>query len=352
MNSRILMLTIILTAIAFGTMVLAYTPPEYTDSSGDIKFAHAIHVAEQGIDCRSCHTKIDSSKLALDDNYPAMTVCGDCHDEVNDEDKCGICHRNSAEPSSYSEIKRAIQFSHTAHLTQKLDCSFCHNGIDSSNQISVEDMPKMSLCLDCHDNIKADSGCKICHSNQITLGDIHPVGWRNEHGDRADTDGDWCLGCHKQNSTCVECHRGDNLTAKTHASNYEFSHGLDAKSKSTDCRKCHDETTFCDNCHIAKNRMPLRHSLLSWRVEHGVAAQSDPENCTSCHDAADPTCARVGCHTDFDGVRGNAPKIHRDDSELRMHGPWHSDPGYFCFQCHTNTSQAGSGFCGYCHDQD
>jgi hypothetical protein len=72
MNSRILMLTIILTAIAFGTMVLAYTPPEYTDSSGDIKFAHAIHVAEQGIDCRSCHTKIDSSKLALDDNYPSM----------------------------------------------------------------------------------------------------------------------------------------------------------------------------------------------------------------------------------------------------------------------------------------
>jgi hypothetical protein len=37
---------------------------------------------------------------------------------------------------------------------------------------------------------------------------------------------------------------------------------------------------------------------------------------------------------------------------LKIHGPWHSDPGYFCFQCHTNTSRSGQGFCGYCHGGD
>jgi hypothetical protein len=33
-------------------------------------------------------------------------------------------------------------------------------------------------------------------------------------------------------------------------------------------------------------------------------------------------------------------------------GGWHSDLGYYCYQCHTNSNQAGSGFCGYCHGTD
>jgi nitrate reductase cytochrome c-type subunit len=33
-----------------------------------------------------------------------------------------------------------------------------------------------------------------------------------------------------------------------------------------------------------------------------------------------------------------------------MHGPWHSDEGYYCYQCHVSTHEGGVGFCGYCHD--
>ena len=210
-------------------------------------------------------------------------------------------------------------------------------------------MPGMRVCSECHDGGQAPKECAICHSGDVTLLDIHPLEWSHQHGQRASSEPQWCGECHTRQEFCLDCHRGDNILGEIHDLNYIYTHGLDARGKAADCGQCHDNQDFCVACHESGRRMPLAHSKLSWGTDHGRYAREDVENCASCHESGDPTCARAGCHNDFDGMRGTDSRIHSTDAaQFDMAGPWHDDDGYYCYQCHLKTP-AGDGFCGYCH---
>ena len=317
----------------------------------DVIFSHAFHVSEAEATCDVCHSEIEGSSRGADDNLPDMGTCGDCHD-VEDDETCDMCHHNPEEPSGYVEADK-VEFNHQFHLGRDMACLSCHDGVDLSEAVDETFMPGKPLCMDCHDGSTADNACNLCHGESPTLGDIHPDGWRHQHGESAVTDRQWCTACHRRETSCLQCHRGDNLQGNIHDLNYQFTHGLEASGKQADCRQCHETTSFCSDCHEEKIRMPLNHSLLSWQRDHGEAARRDVENCAACHEGGRGTCGRGGCHSDYDGVRGSDPRIHAADAALfEGRGGWHSDPGYYCYQCHTSSNQAGIGFCGYCHGGD
>jgi len=344
---RLTVFLFLLMAVA-GWSGAADSPTRAAAGADDIIFSHDPHVVDQGLPCQTCHA-VDSSRSAIDKLLPAMEVCGDCHD-IEDEAGCGQCHWNPNEPSAVPNPVRTILFNHQAHIKNGTPCQRCHDGVGQSAGPSPEHMPTMNVCLDCHDGTNIDNACAVCHGDRITLGDIHPIGWRHAHAERAAVDSAWCRGCHRQERFCLDCHRGDNTQGTIHELNYAFTHGLDAGSKEADCARCHDRKTFCVGCHGGENRMPLLHSTAGWLANHGRAAEDDVENCASCHETDTPTCARAGCHRDADGIRGTDSRIHAGSGgALEGHGPWHNDDGYYCFQCHTNTHQSGVGFCGYCH---
>jgi hypothetical protein len=261
-----------------------------------------------------------------------------------------MCHKNPEEPQAPPHPERKILFSHKNHLGRGAECAACHGDVAASTEPRPEYMPSMSACFACHDGEKASNACAVCHGDRLTLTDIHPGDWRHQHDSQAALERDWCMQCHKQDMSCLECHRGDNLLGNIHDLNYRYTHGLDAKSKRFDCTSCHDTGSFCNACHERENRIPLLHSTVEWLTDHGRAARRDVEACQSCHESSDPTCARSGCHEDADGVRGTNPRFHAPHmSMFNEHGPWHTDDGYYCFQCHTSTHTPGQGFCGYCH---
>ena len=344
-------------AVVLASSALAYPSARLAPIKGDIKFSHKLHVQENSVECATCHSLVDSSQLASDKNLPPMDVCGQCHPQISEDTSCGMCHYNNVEPSALDNPARPILFSHASHIGRKTPCETCHAGVVSSKEPVEADYPKMEICMDCHNGSTAPSRCELCHEKKITLADIHPTNWRVQHADAANRDNRWCQGCHQRQESCIACHRGDNTRGKIHSLNFAYSHGLEAKGKLLTCQTCHDLKLFCDDCHRnqgATPRMPLEHSLPTWKsTQHPQAAREDIENCQVCHDNGDPTCSRVGCHNDNDGIKGTNPNIHGARSEeLKVHGPWHDDDGYFCFQCHTSTHQAGVGFCGYCHGND
>ncbi len=345
--TRSIVTAILLVLLIAGTIVANRLPGNSLHSpESDIIFAHNNHT---DIECAECHTSVESSELSTDVNFPAMDVCADCHD-IDAEDECELCHRDSEDPQTSPHGERTILFSHKNHIERGVQCTGCHGQIAVSTNLTAEYMPDMRSCFACHDNKKAGDRCSVCHADNVTLLDIHPTNWRHEHEHQALQQKDWCMQCHQQDFSCLACHRGDNLLGKIHDLNYLYTHGLDAKSKLLDCSACHDNQSFCYACHERENRIPLLHSSAVWFTDHGRAARRDPENCASCHDSADPTCARSGCHRDADGIRGTDPRFHSAGTlRFRSKGPWHSDEGYFCFTCHTNTRQAPIGFCGYCH---
>lgn len=334
--------------VTFIWMAWGYPPARLSVPPSDIIFSHPLHA---DVECVVCHTGIETSTFAQDKNLPTMESCSQCHD-VEDIDECRACHRNTEELKALPNPDRPILFTHKTHIAQGTACILCHRDINKSEEPSetLMLMPKMALCMDCHDGTKVDNQCALCHEQRITLIDIHPSGWLHLHADQSSIDHEWCIGCHKQEISCINCHRGYNLSGNIHNLNYIYTHGLDAKSKDKDCTRCHDNRLFCNKCHEQENRIPLLHSSLKWLSDHGRAARKDIENCASCHDSSDPTCSRSGCHSDFDGVRGTDSRIHSGRlNQFDDKGPWHSDDHYYCFKCHINTHIAGTGFCGYCH---
>ena len=317
-------------------------------SKSTLIFSHPLHKIEQEIECTVCHNNIAASTRAEERNLPPMETCGDCHD-TEDDKLCGQCHRDPENPLAVELAAPTVTFNHERHSSAKIACATCHGA-----QSVEPTIPQKPVCMRCHDGVRAESGCALCHQSRQTLADIHPSGWKHQHAEQAVLDPDWCAACHQREKFCIDCHRGDNLTGNIHDLNFQFTHGLDAQGKESDCSRCHDRRAFCNDCHENQNRRPLAHSTITWRAEHGLAARKDIENCASCHEADDPTCARSGCHRDSDGIRGTDPRYHATDlGRFEIAGPWHDDDGYFCFTCHTSTHQPGVGFCGYCHgDKD
>ncbi len=293
-------------------------------------FSHSFHVDEQEIECTSCHPEIENSKLSSDRNLPTMEECEACHD-VDDDETCGMCHKVADEPEELINPDRPIDFNHELHLSSGMECSGCHGEVGKVEILTDDNLPDKKTCMNCHNNVKADGSCEKCHSDKITLTDIHPKEWRHTHAENINFDNEWCSNCHKIERDCLECHKGDNTTGKIHDLNYRLTHGLDANSKALDCQKCHDRENFCNTCHIRELRLPLNHSSLGWIGQHSQAAKNDIENCASCHMSDDLTCARAGCHSDFDGIRGTDPKIHISGAEqFESEGDWHNDNNFYC----------------------
>jgi hypothetical protein len=374
-------------------------PREWPDSGGAtrLKFSHSFHVKEAGMACADCHPGAAASSAATDNLRSNHDNCVSCHEEQIGSE-CGYCHKDPDNISASPVPTRDILFSHSQHLTvQGVECTACHPGLDSVDYAGPANMPSMTTCTTCHNNVQATNSCEACHRTFTGLvpADHLSSTFRRQHGyeSRVGALDATCGTCHDQNF-CAECHAagslvefgrsglqsdpaarsgatdGPQLSKLTfaHDLNYRFTHGLEAKARTAECYSCHTVQEFCAGCHEGGSGLspdgfiPTSHfgggfatvGRGSGGGRHAVLARRDIEQCASCHDAqgADPTC--ITCHFDADGIRGTDPRTHPAGFHAGEDGPWHTNPGETCYTCHTdaNARPGGSksqGFCGYCH---
>jgi len=368
-----------------------------------IKFDHKLHVTDNGIACKDCHTSAVKSVSAKDNLNPVHNDCASCHD-VNDQKNCNTCHfegkYKKVKPSSFE-----LSFSHNFHVeSQNQACENCHTGLDKVKYAkeSAGEFPRMENCYTCHDMQKATNNCEACHTNltNLTPKDHLKPNFLNEHKVvfGVSSSNNNCMMCHSDNF-CQVCHSpvnysGDNTKENfyapyytkegvtrtdraslqklttVHQINYKFNHGLDANHKGFECKTCHDPVTFCSSCHMNEGDnltgvMPQSHLKPGFTTLgvntggglHSELARKDIESCQSCHDVqgSDPTC--VKCHFDNDGVKGTNPKTHEAGFMSDEKGIWHDTPGAVCYTCHNDANARpngirGVGFCGYCHGNE
>jgi hypothetical protein len=373
------------------------SPWEQSASPKYIKFSHAFHVGEAGIACVDCHKAAATSRQASDNLRAGHDDCTTCHEEQIGN-KCDYCHKNPDNIEAVPVQARTILFSHEQHLAMKgVECVTCHPGLDKVEYAGPANMPSMTTCTACHNDVKAPNVCEACHTTVTTLiPQSHLVSnFKKEHRYLARIGGldVGCAMCHTENF-CADCHssaglmgigikdlmvdpapRGtpsvtpNNLRVQmAHGLNYRYTHGIDAKAKSADCATCHAVQEFCVQCHAAGGNITQGSFKPSWHFgpdftrlgvgsgggRHAELARRDIENCMTCHDiqGGDPTC--ILCHTDADGIKGTNPRTHPGGFHSGDHGSWHEDGGATCYSCHTDMNahpggRKGVGFCGYCH---
>jgi hypothetical protein len=399
MTRRILFILVIASAALFTAVARKESAPRQWPDNTDVKelkFSHTKHVKESGIACLDCHGAAKTSTRSSDNLRSNHDNCSPCHQEQV-SNTCSFCHVSPDNIQPPVAPARDIIFSHEKHVAMSgVECVTCHQGLDEATIAGPKNMPTMETCTGCHNNLKATSACEVCHTNITTLipSDHLVADFKKEHKKltRLGALDVSCSTCHTQNF-CADCHGAASLQQfgkgglmtdpsprvplkdspkqmvlqSVHSMNYKYTHGLDAKSKTTDCYSCHSEQNFCAECHATGNAVtgsfkPSWHSGAGFTTfgvgsgggRHAELAKRDIESCVSCHDTqgADPVC--ITCHMDGDGVRGTDPQTHVKDYMRSEHGPWHSEPSWVCYNCHTDFNAhpggaKGRGFCGYCH---
>jgi hypothetical protein len=133
--------------------------PETTDVGYSpvqpIAYSHALHVGEMGMDCRFCHTTVESAAFAA---IPPTETCMTCHKNVAAEsDKLPLLRASWADEKPIHWVKvhdlpDYVYFDHSAHVTRGIGCVSCHGRIDRMEQVAQVERLSMGWCLECHRN--------------------------------------------------------------------------------------------------------------------------------------------------------------------------------------------------------
>ena len=124
-----------------------------TNITQPIQFSHAHHVGGMGIDCRYCHTTVETSSFA---NIPPTKTCMNCHSQIWSTSPYLEPVRSSFRTGESLQWVRVhnlpdfVQFNHSIHVKKGIGCETCHGRIDQMPGIYQANSLQMEWCLDCH----------------------------------------------------------------------------------------------------------------------------------------------------------------------------------------------------------
>ncbi|HTN62259.1 MAG TPA: cytochrome c3 family protein [Devosia sp.] len=168
-----------------------------------VPFSHAHHVGEVGLDCRYCHSGVETASSA---GLPATEVCMTCHSQLFTDAPMLAPVRQSlatGTPIQWQRVHRLpdfVFFNHAAHINNGVGCESCHGRVDQM-PLTWQDKPlTMQWCLGCH----RDPG-----PNLRPKADIFTMGWKPEGDPKALAD-TLMQSYHINTKTmtdCYVCHR-------------------------------------------------------------------------------------------------------------------------------------------------
>ena len=127
-----------------------------------VKFSHKVHVGENGIDCKYCHTTVEHGKSA---GIPATNLCMNCHVIIREGTNSGkfeiakiVNAVEKGEPIEWIRIHNLpehVFFSHAVHVgSGKLDCTQCHGDVKEMDIMKQQNDLSMGWCVNCHRETK------------------------------------------------------------------------------------------------------------------------------------------------------------------------------------------------------
>jgi len=128
---------------------IGYTPKQ------PIPYSHKLHVDGLGMDCRYCHTGVETGKNAL---IPPSQTCMNCHATIKADSPKLAPLRKSVQDKTpipwirVNKIPDHAHFPHQAHVTKGVGCVSCHGRVDQMEEVRVVSPLSMSWCLECHQN--------------------------------------------------------------------------------------------------------------------------------------------------------------------------------------------------------
>jgi len=118
-----------------------------------IQFSHERHVAGNGLDCRYCHTSVETSAFA---GIPPTKTCMNCHAQIFaaspylEPVRQSFRSDRSIEWTRVHDLPDFVYFNHSIHVNKGVGCTTCHGQVDRMPLMWQEQSLQMEWCLDCH----------------------------------------------------------------------------------------------------------------------------------------------------------------------------------------------------------
>jgi Cytochrome c7 and related cytochrome c/Class III cytochrome C family len=120
-----------------------------------VPFSHEHHAGGLGIDCRYCHTTVETSSFA---NIPATKICMNCHSQMwaasptLEPVRESYLTGRSIAWTRVHDLPGFVYFNHSIHIHKGIGCSTCHGRVDRMPLTWQAESLRMQWCLDCHRN--------------------------------------------------------------------------------------------------------------------------------------------------------------------------------------------------------
>jgi hypothetical protein len=118
-----------------------------------IQFSHKHHAGDDGIDCRYCHTGVETSATA---GVPPTKTCMNCHSVLFSDSAYLEPIRESYRTDDsirWIRVHRLpdfVYFNHSIHINKGVGCSTCHGTVNQMPLVFQASPLLMQWCIDCH----------------------------------------------------------------------------------------------------------------------------------------------------------------------------------------------------------
>jgi len=143
---------------ALGWFYTVYSRSDHVTAVGvprqqPVPFSHKHHVGDIGIDCRYCHTSVETSAFA---GIPPTETCMSCHSQLYADSPMLEPVRASFRDNRPLQWIRVhalpdyVYFNHGIHINKGIGCASCHGRVDLMPLMWRENTLQMEWCLECH----------------------------------------------------------------------------------------------------------------------------------------------------------------------------------------------------------
>lgn len=175
---------IALLGVGIAGSAVAYTTYEYFHSpywnrigiapDQPVLFSHRHHAGELRIDCRFCHTTVETSANA---GLPSTQTCLTCHSQLFRDEPMLRPVMISAEQNKplvwtrVATLPDHVHFNHSIHIAKGIACVSCHGDVTTMALTAKAHELTMRECLDCHRNpeLHQVQAAKVFSSRPVSL---------------------------------------------------------------------------------------------------------------------------------------------------------------------------------------
>ena len=131
----------------------SYLTGRYLERQQPVQFSHKHHSGDDGIDCRYCHTAVETSSSA---GMPPTQTCMNCHSQIWSDSpylepvRASYRDNKPIEWQRVHDLPEFAYFNHSIHVNKGVGCSSCHGDVANMPAIFQENTLQMEWCLSCH----------------------------------------------------------------------------------------------------------------------------------------------------------------------------------------------------------